>query len=619
MQSIAVEYLRFGDDIGIARLSEQYLRTVQSGGVKTVRLELTQNKLQDAMRFLDYVNYRRGNANAVRENAEDVLRQLLPRLKAFMPDLQRKNDGDLIQVEIVTQALELAQLPFEVLEEEDDDLIVTRRIRLPWPLPPVSRDVAPRVLFAWAEPRGMKVPHKRHRELLEAFLGDWPGSLVEIENASLDALRDRIHSEKAGFTHIYVLAHGVGPPTEATRFDLDAEPAPSTYLGLQDGNDFCRCSPKDLEGLFRSETRRPTAFILATCDSGEVNSIQTGGTLAHALHRAGVPVVVASQFELTQVGSDRLIDVFLNMIVSGEDPRIALRECRNRLRNDVDTTYYDRVAVVGYVQLQEGIETQLTERKLNISLARLKAISNAAGDEISGAHKGDTGDKAVGRWQTLVERFEEVRDSLNGVKEEIEKDKELKRRFEEEALGLVASSLKREAEAAWLLGQVVEDDKLRAESLAHSRTRLAEAAEAYERASRPSRDRHWVWVQWLALRTVLDGTLPAGDIDWVVAQVAAGDDNYIWGLGSLVELQVLGAWLDDHEAQVQAEKLLEEMVDRCAGHDSFPIKSTLDQLARYGDWWGADETLNLPEKVRARAAHYHAFLENAWKERTENL
>jgi len=618
VHSIAVEYLRFGDDTGIARLSERYLRTVQSGAVATVQLNLTQDKLQAAMQRLDYVNYKRGNADAVREDAEGVLRQLLPRLREFLPDLRRTTDSERIQVEIVTQALELAQLPFEVLEEEDENLTVTRRIRLPWPSPPVSRDATPRVLFAWAEPRGMKVPHDRHRILLDSFLSDWPDSLVVLENASLDALRDRIRSEEKGFTHIYVLAHGVGPPTGTARFDLDEEPAPSTYLGLQDGNDFCRCSPKDLEGLFEPETQRPAAFILATCDSGEVNSIQTGGTLAHALHRAGVPVVVASQFELTQVGSNRLIDVFLNLIVSGEDPRIALRKCRDSLRNDVDTTYYDRVAVVGYVQLQEGIETQLTERRLKISLARLKAISNAAGDEISGANKGDTGDEAIGRWQSLVDRFEEVRDSLNDVKEELEKDKELKRRFEEEALGLLASSLKREAEAAWLLGQVVKDDKLRAESLAHSRTRLAEAAEAYKQAARPSRDRHWVWVQWLALRTVLDGELPEGDIDWVVAQVAAGDDDYIWGLGSLVELQVLGAWLDDDEAQVRVEKLLKKIVDRCAGHDSFPIKSTLDQLARYGDWWGADEMLNLPEKVRARAAHYHAFLENAWKEKTEN-
>ena len=618
MQSIAVEYLRFGDDVGIARLSEEYLRTVQSGELAIVKLALTQAKLDSAMQRLDYVNYRRGNPDAARDVAESVLGQFAPCLKKFLPELPKKPDGEKTQIEIVTQALELAQLPFEVLEDDNEHLIITRRIRLPWPLPPVARDIKPRVLFAWAEPRGMEVPHVRHRELLDSFLKDWQGSLVEMENASFDALRDRIRSEEKNFTHIYVLAHGVGQPASTAAFDLEEDPMPSTYLGLQDGDDICRCAPKDLEGLFDKQTPRPTAFILATCDSGEVNPIQTGGTLAHALHRTGVPVVVASQFELTKTGSDRLIDVFLKMLVFGEDPRIALRKCRDRLRSEADTTYYDRVAVVGYIQLDEGIEAQLTERKLEISLARLKAISGAAGKEISRIHKKDTDETAVERWQALVARFEGVRADLDGETKKFEKDKHLKRQFEEEALGLLASSLKREAEAAWRLAQELDDEKRRTESLTHSRERLAEAATAYTRAATPSRDRHWVWVQSLALRTVMDGALPEDDPDWLVAKVVAGEDVDIWSLGSLAELQVLGVWLDDQEAKAQIEHHLDELVDRCSVDDPFPVESTLDQLARYGNWWGVNDTLNLPETVRTRAAHAHAHLENAWKQKRES-
>lgn len=617
MRSIAVEYLRFGDDAGIARLSERYLRTVQSGKVSTVQLNLRQDKLREAMGRLDYVNYRRRNAEAVRNDAETVLRQLLLRLKEFLPELPRTNDSEQLQIEIVTQALELAQLPFEVLEDDDEHLVITRRIRLPWPLPPVARDVAPRVLFAWAEPRGMKVPHDRHRELLDSFLGDWPGSLVELGNASLEALRERIHSQENGFTHVYVLAHGVSQPPVTEAFDLDAEPMPSTYLGLQDGNDVCRCAPKDLQGLFQPETPRPAAFILATCDSGEVNSIHTGGTLAHALQRAGVPVVVASQFELTQAGSDRLVDVFLNQLVSGEDPRHALRLCRDRLRRESKETYYDRVAVVGYIQLDEDTEAQLTECKLKISLARLKAISSAAGREISVLQRGDRAD-TVEHWEAVVQSFEAVRAGLASIAEVLEKDQGLKRSFEEEAFGLLASSLKREAEAAWRLAHRLHAGQLRAEYVAHSRNRLAEAASAYERAARPSRDRHWVWVQWLVLRTVVSGALPDEDVDWIVAQVAAQDAADIWGLGSLVELQVLAAWLDDAEAKARIESYLDDLVERCPIDKPFPVESTLDQLARYSDWWNLDETLDLPDEVRNRAAQSRAYLENAWKQKLEN-
>lgn len=618
MQSIAVEYLRFGDDVGIARLSEEYLRTVQSGELATVKLGLPQAKLDAAMQRLVYANFRRADTNEVRQDAEGVLSQLAPRLEQFLPEIPKSADGEKTQIEVVTQALELAQLPFEVLEDKHNHLVITRRIRLPWPRPPVTRDIRPRVLFAWAEPRRMTVPHERHLALLGSFLNDWQGSLDVLENASLDALRERIRSEKNGYTHIYVLAHGVGQAASAAAFNLDEDPPPGTYLGLQDGDDVCRCTPKDLEDMFDEETRRPAAFVLATCDSGGVDSIQTGGTLAHALHRAGVPVVVASQFELTKKGSDRLIDVFLKMVVLGEDPRVALRKCRDELRRESDETYYDRVAVVGYIQLDEGIEAQLTERKLEISLARLKAISGAAGDEIVRIHKQDTDEPAVERWRALLTKFEAVRTVLESETKKFEKDKYLKRQFEEEALGLLASSLKREAEAAWRLAQALDDEKLRAGSLSHSRERLTDAATAYSRAAKPSRDRHWVWVQSLALRTVIEGALPENDSDWMVAKVVAEDDPYIWGLGSLCELQVLAVWLDEQVAKDQIQQHLDELVDQCSIDDPFPIESTLDQLARYGNWWGVDETLSLPDTVQNRAAHAHAYLEKAWKKKTES-
>ncbi len=616
MQSIAIEYLRFGDDTGIARLSERYLCTVQSGELATVQLNLTQDRLQEAMRRLDYVNYRRGNPEAVREDAEGVLSQLFPRLQAFLPRLPDNLGGEHRQIEIVTQALELAQLPFELLEERDPELIITRRIRLPWPLPPVVRDATPRVLFAWAEPRGMKVPHERHRELLDGFLADWPGALVELEQVSLERLRDCIRSKKQGFTHIYVLAHGVDQGNAPERFNLDSEPPPKVFLGLQNGNEIERCNSKDLAELFETQTPRPAAFILATCDSGEVNPVQSGGSLAHALHRAGVPVVIASQFELTKEGSDRLVDVFLKHIVAGEDPRLALRMCRDALRESADTTYYDRVAIVGYVQLEADIEARLTERKLTFYLEQLKAISNTAGKEISEAQKGDTSDEAVARWLNLLERFNEVRKGLQFIEAKFENDKALRKSFEEETLGLMASSLKREAEAAWRLGRVVGDEKQQSAAVARSRTCLADAAQIYERAARSSRDRHWVWVQWLALKTVLFGALEDHDTDWIVAQAVANDSGDLWGLGSRVELQLLGVWLNDDVARVQAEDDLRQMVERCVGGDPFPIKSTLDQLARYGDWWGVDDSYKLPSEVYDRAVHCYRFLNREWHERS---
>ena len=193
---------------------------------------------------------------------------------------------------------------------------------------------------------------------------------------------------------------------------------------------------------------------------------------------------------------------------------------------------------------------------------------------------------------------------------------DLRRRFEEEQLGLVASSLKREAEVAWNLSLAV-DEKTAVAARRKCRESLRQAKEAYGKAAHPSRDRHWVWIQWLALKVVMDGPLADGDLDWIVANVAAGDDGSVWGLGSKLELQVIATWISDAEALDTIQSLVHEMVKMCSKGDEFPIHSMLDQLGRYGYWWSRDDALALPSEVAERAATAHRYLQNAWNERIE--
>lgn len=235
----------------------------------------------------------------------------------------------LVHLRLTLTASELALLPFELSKVPvgpngaDENWLVlqtgvpvciTRRSRnVPsegnlWP-------VRPRILFISSDPDN--VPFKEHRDhLLKAIMPFLPPG-KDIPSASLEGRRkefgdwltiledasfDEVATECANipYTHIHILAHGSVNPVEGD----------DTYglvLRKTDGGDEVVSG----ERLARAFTRivadkihRPTVVTLATCDSGNVGSVlETGASLAHALHLAGIPLVVASQFPLSKLGS----------------------------------------------------------------------------------------------------------------------------------------------------------------------------------------------------------------------------------------------------------------------------------------------------------------------------
>jgi len=642
MRSLTVEFQRFGDPTGVVRLSDRYIRTIgTTAPAEEVGFELSQENLDYAMAALDYSRFEyAGNATAVRSTAEQVLTDLAPYMRRFLlGGVFRRGAPQPYQIDIVARALELAQLPFELLEESDSNLIVTRRIRQPWPTPETVHDNVPRVLFAWAEParrpgsrRRMEVPYARHRELLHTLLRDWgEDAVVEVPNASMAALAGAL-TDQARFTHVHLLAHGVGPehPTVAAgeRIDLTRKPPPTTCLALENGEGGMeRVTPEELAALFAS-VPRPATFAIATCHSAEVDPIRSGGTIAHAVHAAGVPIVLASQLALTVAGSDVLIDTFLAKVINGIDPRVALRAARDRLRQSPETTYFDRVALVGYVHVDEGLAQRLRQRRFEVALQRLKRITKDAERRtastvvVLGSSKGLTVEQRAEAEQ-IRHRFELVRDGLA----DLEQDPVLTKAQREELHGLQASALKREAEAAWKLG--CELAGAEAQSwLDHSRRMLREAARAYRRAAEISRDHHWSWVQWLALEAVQHGTLASAEADWAAAVAAARDaasrkaapgmprderrrlaEQANWAWGSLIELGLLSPLAGQGDALGAAKRAARALVKTAWRRgDAFPIDSTLAQLSHYRDWWGADSEWKLPPGLVQRAGELEEYL-----------
>lgn len=630
MRNLTVEYLRFGDPTGVLRLSDRYIRSVgTTQPTDEVSFGVPQENLARAMAYLDYGRFRSAGEGA-RDAAERVLTGLAPHVERFLfSEGLPVDDASPLQIDIVTRALELAQLPFEVVEEARPRLIVTRRIRQPWPPPAVVEGHLPKILFAWAEPSRMDVPHDRHRALLEDILTDLGGAkaIVEVPHATGSKLSDALDGRNA-FTHLHVLVHGL-PHVDSGRdpLDLGQKPPPSVMLALEteDGK-LDRRSPDDLAGWL-ARGPKPQVATIATCHSGEVNPIHAGGTIAHTLHAAGVPVVLASQLALTKDGSDYLLRVFLERVIEGEDPRRALRDCRDTLRKDQANTYYDRVALVGYIHLESDIEKRLKERRFRVAFARLKKISaDAQGLVKDIARTPELTEERRSEAERIPRRFQDARAELA----KLEGDRKLSKAQREELLGLQASSLKREAEATWaiagrLTGQLVVDWQ------EHSRSALRAATKAYARAAKVSRDHHWTWVQWLALLAVQNEPgLEARALDWEIASRAAGDaarrepsaddddgerreaaEQSVWAWGSLCELHLLGPLFRQPVALDEAKACLARLVagDRGLGKRD-AIEATRDQLARYEAWWGRDATWKLPAEIFRAATELRQHLDD---------
>lgn len=588
MLSTTIELKRFGDPEGILRLKEEYLRDVDNRPTEEVTLGLKQKAFRLTMKKLSYDRFRGSSADEVREAAEAALRELHGEIANLLP-VEIGEAGRLQQLDVVTTALEVAQLPFEVLEEHEGDVVVTRRVRQPWPPPLTVSGPEPRVLFAWATPkwsatssRRDDVPYEAHRELLGDVLSDWldeanpEKTLVEVEHATFDKIREKLADPKHGFTHVLILAHGV--------YDDEEE---AVFLLLEDEDGVrSRHAPAELADLYANKAlARPGMLILATCHGGEVDPLEAGGTLGQVLHEAGIPVVLASQLALTQTGSEELVGTFLREVVDGGDPREALRVCRDRLRERSKDTYYDRVALVGYVDLERGFEERLAESKLEIKLKRLKALSK----------------KSVSSPEETWEVLERVRVEL----QELRDSGTVKDELLEELIGLQASSLKREAQAAWeSVGSVASEDQ-QAKYLERSREALREARGFYREAGRLSRDHHWTAVQSLVLDALAGELGEDRRFDWISAYQASRDDE-TWGLGSIAELHIIAPLVG--EGDVLRDEDVAAFRAFSDAEDGWPMQSLLDQLDRYLGWWAEDEEWLLSDETLDRAhAVYSRF------------
>jgi hypothetical protein len=632
LRSFKVELLRHGTSTGA--IQDRYLVAMDGLPVRSVAPRNVNRpsddpddpplvQQQDVLRALDCMRYREtrapadeqetGRRDAEKAQALKLLRGLVaqflrdvPGWERFMKGVPRTEPPEIMQIDLVTDNVELWALPFEfvqdgagrdLLGDRERPVLLTRRIRQsfaerarPWP-------EKPRVLFAWAG----NVDASRHRDALYDALGPWIGPLsgtmirdprpvlTELQNATLGAVEAACAAAASGarprpYTHVHLLAHGEVIPDPIAQLS-------SFGVALASGT----VTPEELAKALRAgQPDGPTVVTLAICDSSNAsNTILAGGRVAYELHARGVPVVVGSQFPLTEPGAAVHADTFYGSLLAGaKDVRVALCDACAALRAS-GVAGHDWASINAHVSLPEGYADQIRDAGLRVELAQLNSASRWA-QPIVEDRVPVSKEEAAGTEERLQQRIDSLRGYFLGSSRGVPEAVIVENR------GLLASAYKRLSELVFCNGGDGAAER--------SRRLLLDAGELYYQAHDGALSQHWPGTQHLAITAVTTGSIP-GDrtIHWGASLHAArtearadpkADDKtrgqVLWALGSIAELSLLHPLLAAPDVSPPAPGAAREALDRLVSlaeeepQNRDVIDSTWRQLRRYVHWWTID-------------------------------
>lgn len=651
IRTIRIEFLRHGP-VHNQLLSPltQYLGLCGNHGASTVHVPYEH---QDFLSLLESLRYRDGGGGNVQRRHADLNRtaEKMADILASVPGLVsalgagHPGETNVAHVELILSASELAMLPFELTKVprgcaggEGNRLLLqtllpiclTRRVRsvsgenLVWPR-------KPKILFIIGQHRNMPVPAGNHTQALLEAIKPWiapydPSTPGERESKTNDILKilpratveqiEAVCAENV-YTHVHILAHGMEDPT------LPGRPYGLALHDTQDEAKIEVVSGERLASALRPLRRQgtseepgephgvfPAVVTVAACDTGYVSSViyNNGASLAHALHQAGIPFVVASQFPLSKPGSVHLVRLLYRRLLWGEDPRITLQHLRGKL-HALSANTHDWASLVTYAALPDDLEFQLKD----VQYVQAKAaIDNAMEyiDQTIDAMKRPRDQKSKSSSETVNDMpgaIEKLETLVRGV-DEAAKRMPTTGEYEVEGSGMLASTSKRKAEAYWNALLNAPTNEKGAGFFNHCLNSLRKSLEYYERAYHESmrestvlirrrRSLHWVMGQYLSLRAVLGE--PFLRDHWGAAMVSAHVDlekaqgeAMVWPHGTLAELYLIMLAYDPEKVPVEAEEISRKTLEHIeillslTGRDSFPIYSTQRQFRRYIEWWG---------------------------------
>jgi hypothetical protein len=554
--------------------------------------------------------------------------------------------GNCTHLELILSASELALLPFELADAPDgfpgagqslilqsqNPICMTRRARRT-DTGHVSWMRQPRILFAAAQPTG-KIPLEDHVTALVRCLEPWIDSssakdgtrqteysnyLTILPQASLEDIARAVARASDGadqvsegrrtaprpFTHVHILAHGA-----------EYEDGVDQRFGLVLHNSKTRSEPDIVSGSRLALALRalspaagclpncPTVVTIAACQGAQQGSvIGPGASVAHALHEAGIPLVVASQFPLTFEASTLLVERLYDGFLRGHDPRALVSALRRELYSRLGPTHewasHDWASVVAYAAFPNDLHRQLQSLRVN-----------QAREGIESAFRRYDLANTVSVAQ-ILRQLADSRERLSQVLDDAQPT------LCAEIYGLLAATKKKEA-GIYAANPTRDAPKLTLSNVAAStssttevgkqvRPLLVDARDDYQKAFQNDPHKTWGLVQSLALTAVLDGCRPSFRADWNKARIISesdtqGDDrnNRAQAHANLVELYLLalfqpsgGGVPRSPQAEAKAREHLAQLMQIC-GPDEWAVKSTYRQLSRYLQLFNNDKVIGRP-------------------------
>ena len=202
--------------------------------------------------------------------------------------------------------------------------------------------------------------------------------LVFLPQASARAVEEACANSR--FTHVHILAHGVDfKDNYDLRFGLalhDADDV-NAKADIVSGARLATILRPSRNGI-TADLSKPTVVTLATCHGSDVGSVAgAGSSIAHALHEAGIPMVVAGQFPLSFEGSVRLTEVLYQGLLWGKDPRLLLDDLRRRLHSELPLKH-DWACLTAYASLPATFDRQLSAIQIDQVMLSIEVAMNLA-------------------------------------------------------------------------------------------------------------------------------------------------------------------------------------------------------------------------------------------------
>ena len=612
-----------------------YIALCGADGPVTIQLPFEHRQLLMRLKRLTYPLDKNPATDEQRQSEVRDMGETVGRVFGQVPALLSElgtastENGKLIHLRLVLSAFELGMIPFEAAVAPDGfpgsgsplflqmrtPVSITREIRRGRPLH-FTWPRKPRILFAFAAPDGLYVPWEAHLQALRNAIEPWvkiadkdkPGARIELvkeiltvlPNASLEKIRKLC--ETTEFTHIHLLAHGktfmqAGDEHHGVLLLSELDPEGDTVDGERLA---IALTSHDDMGTVKN---RPTIVTLATCDSGNIESVLTpGGSIAHELNAAGIPWVIASQFPLWMKASAIAAEVLYSCLLKGDDPRWVLYQLRHRLRMDCPGTH-DWTSIVAYATVSADFEQQVNEFRDQQTRSKTE-VKFARIDELAGFISNNA---MTGKKLDTLKQVEELKSLCVSTREILRKWREEALVAESpkllsERLGMSGASEKRLGIAYSLISEASEEAKESEESKrAYNASR-----DFYHKAIEAGALSHWVLTQYLSI-SALPILGEFNDIEeykkkysrfWITAreiaesQLSHPKQDRLWALCSLTEITLLGSIYEGRDFDPESAK--EKIRDYCkeirgliGPNDDFPLLSTRRQFSRYrniADW-----------------------------------